>query len=78
MMQKKKVLFVATVVKTHMMQFHIPYLKSVSFGLRLSGHRTIVADRYSVRIFLHYFFRLITPYKALLLHRRCLKSALLC
>ena len=26
-MQKKKVLFVATVVKTHMMQFHIPYLK---------------------------------------------------
>lgn len=24
---KKKVLFVATVVKTHMMQFHIPYLK---------------------------------------------------
>ena len=26
-MQKKKVLFVATVVKTHIMQFHIPYLK---------------------------------------------------
>ena len=26
-MKKKKVLFVATVVKTHMMQFHIPYLK---------------------------------------------------
>lgn len=26
-MQKKKVLFVATVVKTHMMQFHLPYLK---------------------------------------------------
>ena len=26
-MQKKKVLFVATVVKTHLMQFHIPYLK---------------------------------------------------
>lgn len=26
-MKRKKVLFVATVVKTHMMQFHIPYLK---------------------------------------------------
>ena len=26
-MKKKKVLFVATVVKTHMMQFHLPYLK---------------------------------------------------
>nr|MBQ8244348.1 glycosyltransferase family 4 protein [Oscillospiraceae bacterium] len=26
-MKKKKVLFVATVVKTHMMQFHIPYLR---------------------------------------------------
>ncbi len=26
-MQKKKVLFVATVVKTHMMQFHLPYLR---------------------------------------------------
>ena len=26
-MQKKKVLFVATVVKTHIMEFHIPYLK---------------------------------------------------
>ena len=26
-MRKKKVLFVATVVKTHMMQFHLPYLK---------------------------------------------------
>ena len=25
--KKKKVLFVATVVKTHMMQFHLPYLK---------------------------------------------------
>ena len=25
-MQKKKVLFVATVVKTHIMEFHIPYL----------------------------------------------------
>ena len=27
MAQKKKVLFVATVVKTHIMEFHIPYLK---------------------------------------------------
>ena len=26
-MEKKKVLFVATVVKTHIMQFHLPYLK---------------------------------------------------
>ena len=26
-MEKKKVLFTATVVKTHMMQFHLPYLK---------------------------------------------------
>ena len=26
-MKKKKVLFVATVVKTHIMQFHIPYLQ---------------------------------------------------
>ena len=26
-MEKKKVLFVATVVKTHIMEFHIPYLK---------------------------------------------------
>lgn len=26
-MEKKKVLFVATVVKTHMMQFHLPYLR---------------------------------------------------
>ncbi len=26
-MEKKKVLFAATVVKTHMMQFHLPYLK---------------------------------------------------
>lgn len=26
-MEKKKVLFVATVVKTHLMQFHLPYLK---------------------------------------------------
>ncbi len=26
-MRKKKVLFVATVVKTHMMQFHLPYLR---------------------------------------------------
>ena len=25
--QKKKVLFTATVVKTHIMEFHIPYLK---------------------------------------------------
>ena len=40
-MQKKKVLFVATVVKTHMMQFHIPYLKM----FREMGWETAVASR---------------------------------
>lgn len=40
-MQKKKVLFVATVVKTHMMQFHIPYLKM----LQEMGWETAVASR---------------------------------
>lgn len=40
-MKKKKVLFVATVVKTHMMQFHIPYLKL--FGEM--GWETAVASR---------------------------------
>lgn len=38
---KKKVLFVATVVKTHMMQFHLPYLKM----LRDMGWETAVASR---------------------------------
>ena len=41
-MQKKKVLFVATVVKTHMMQFHIPYLKM----FREMGWETAVAYRH--------------------------------
>ena len=40
-MQKKKVLFVATVVKTHMMQFHIPYLKM----LQEMGWETAVASK---------------------------------
>lgn len=40
-MKKKKVLFVATVVKTHMMQFHIPYLKM----FREMGWETAVASR---------------------------------
>jgi len=40
-MQKKKVLFVATVVKTHMMQFHIPYLKL----FQEMGWETAVASR---------------------------------
>ena len=40
-MQKKKVLFVATVVKTHMMQFHIPYLKM----FQEMGWETAVASR---------------------------------
>lgn len=40
-MRKKKVLFVATVVKTHMMQFHIPYLKM----FREMGWETAVASR---------------------------------
>ena len=40
-MKKKKVLFVATVVKTHMMQFHIPYLKM----FRDMGWETAVASR---------------------------------
>ena len=40
-MEKKKVLFVATVVKTHMMQFHIPYLKM----FRDMGWETAVASR---------------------------------
>lgn len=38
---KKKVLFVATVVKTHIMQFHIPYLKM----LKEMGWETAVAAR---------------------------------
>ena len=38
---KKKVLFVATVVKTHMMQFHIPYLKM----FQDMGWETSVASR---------------------------------
>ena len=40
-MAKKKVLFVATVVKTHIMQFHIPYLKM----FREMGWETAVASR---------------------------------
>lgn len=40
-MGKKKVLFVATVVKTHIMQFHIPYLKM----LQEMGWETAVAAR---------------------------------
>ena len=40
-MKKKKVLFVATVVKTHMMQFHIPYLKM----LKDMGWETAVASK---------------------------------
>ena len=40
-MAKKKVLFVATVVKTHMMQFHLPYLKM----FREMGWETAVASR---------------------------------
>ena len=38
---KKKVLFVATVVKTHIMQFHIPYLKL----FQEAGWKTAVASR---------------------------------
>lgn len=40
-MSKKKILFVATVVKTHIMQFHIPYLKM----LQDMGWETAVAAR---------------------------------
>ena len=40
-MKKKKVLFVATVVKTHMMQFHLPYLKL----FQDMGWETAVASR---------------------------------
>ena len=40
-MQKNKVLFVATVVKTHMMQFHLPYLKM----FQDMGWETAVASR---------------------------------
>lgn len=40
-MKKKKVLFVATVVKTHMMQFHLPYLKM----FQDMGWETAVASR---------------------------------
>lgn len=40
-MRKKKVLFVATVVKTHMMQFHLPYLKM----FQDMGWETAVASR---------------------------------
>ena len=37
----KKVLFVATVVKTHIMEFHIPYLKM----FKEMGWETVVAAR---------------------------------
>jgi hypothetical protein len=37
----KKVLFVATVVKTHIMEFHVPYLKM----LKELGWETSVAAR---------------------------------
>ena len=40
-MEKKKVLFTATVVKTHIMQFHIPYLKM----FQEMGWETAVAAR---------------------------------
>lgn len=40
-MKKKKVLFTATVVKTHLMQFHIPYLKM----FQEMGWETAVASR---------------------------------
>ena len=40
-MEKKKVLFVATVVKTHIMEFHIPYLKM----FQDMGWETAVASR---------------------------------
>lgn len=40
-MEKRKVLFVATVVKTHIMQFHIPYLKM----FQDMGWETAVAAR---------------------------------
>ena len=40
-MKKKKVLFVATVVKTHLMQFHIPYLKM----FQEMGWETAVASK---------------------------------
>ncbi len=40
-MRKKKVLFVATVVKTHMMQFHLPYLRM----LQELGWETAVAAK---------------------------------
>ena len=40
-MRKKKVLFVATVVKTHLMQFHLPYLKM----FQQMGWETAVASR---------------------------------
>ena len=40
-MAKKKVLFVATVVKTHIVQFHIPYLKM----LKEMGWETAVAAK---------------------------------
>ena len=37
----KKVLFVATVVKTHIMEFHIPYLRM----FQQAGWETAVAKR---------------------------------
>ena len=40
-MEKKKVLFVATVVKTHIMEFHIPYLRM----FREMGWETAVAAK---------------------------------
>ncbi len=41
----KKVLFVATVVKTHIMEFHIPYLKM----FKEMGWETAVAARIDMR-----------------------------
>ena len=41
LLAKKKVLFVATVVKTHIVQFHIPYLKM----LKEMGWETAVAAK---------------------------------
>ena len=39
--KRKRVLFVATVVKTHIMTFHIPYLKM----FKEMGYETVVAAR---------------------------------
>ena len=44
----KKVLFVATVVKTHIMEFHIPYLKMFSESIDTKLCDTMASEMLSL------------------------------